>query len=92
MNKISHALNPFLQIGDFGLSRFVTDESMRGTLKDVRSTLTHCAPEVWKGRHWTPASDMYSVAIVMWEMGTRVLTVSSGCISCAMAEFSFFFV
>ena len=54
---------------DFGLS---TLKSQAKETRDV-GTLLWNAPEVLQGKAATPASDMYSFAIIAWEMTTRRL-------------------
>jgi hypothetical protein len=63
-----------LKLCDFGLSRSTSIGQMEGTLSKVRGTYTHCAPEVFKGASWSTMSDMYSVAMVLWEMVNRCVT------------------
>jgi len=74
-----------LKLCDFGLTRATSMNQMEGTLSKVRGTYTHCAPEVFKGGSWSEMSDMYSVAVVMWEMCYRCVT---GTHQVPYAEFS----
>ena len=58
------------KVGDFGLSRFLADESHIETF--TCGTITHMPPELLKGGVLTPAADVYSFAILMWELLTGV--------------------
>jgi len=66
-----------VKVADFGLSRSMsmTNKSSLGVLK---GTIAYCAPElsnlIHKGMLFTPKSDAYSMAIVMWEIITRCVT------------------
>jgi len=62
-----------IKVADFGLSRSMsmTNKSSLGVLK---GTLAYCAPEIHNGHLFTPKSDAYSMAIVMWELVTRCMT------------------
>ncbi|CAJ0574116.1 unnamed protein product, partial [Mesorhabditis spiculigera] len=49
-----------------------------GTVISIRKTMTNCvgssaymAPEVFKGRKYGPPCDVYSMAIIMWQMVAR---------------------
>ncbi|CAJ0943969.1 unnamed protein product, partial [Mesorhabditis belari] len=49
-----------------------------GTVIDIRRTMTNCvgsaaymAPEVFQGRSYGPACDVYSMAIILWQMIAR---------------------
>jgi len=60
-------------LADFGLSRFET-ESNAATLNKTCGTVTHCAPEILSGVcKYTAQCDMYSVAMILWELTLRVL-------------------
>ena len=59
----------FAKLCDFGLS---TLKSQAKETRDV-GTLLWNAPEVLQGKAATPASDVYSLAIIFWEMVTRRL-------------------
>ena len=59
------------KVGDFGLSRFLAEDTHIETF--TCGTITHMPPEVLKGGVLTPAADVYSFAILLWELltGTR---------------------
>lgn len=59
------------KVGDFGLSRFLAEDTHIETF--TCGTITHMPPELLKGGVLTPAADVYSFAILMWELlaGTR---------------------
>jgi len=59
------------KVCDFGLSRFATDVE---TLLKCRGTLAYIASEVYHQKGFFPASDIYSIAIMMWEVVNRAIT------------------
>jgi len=61
-----------IKIADFGLSRFTTgDEQNLTTLGKLRGTYTYTAPEVYLGVPFSTKSDIYSLGIILWEIGYR---------------------
>ncbi|GAM29061.1 hypothetical protein SAMD00019534_122370 [Acytostelium subglobosum LB1] len=56
-----------IKVADFGLSRFNTKSNII-TLNKTRGTSAYCAPEVFQGREYKDKSDIYSLAIVFWEL------------------------
>lgn len=58
------------KVGDFGLSRFLAEDTHIETF--TCGTITHMPPELLKGGVLTPAADVYSFAILMWELITGV--------------------
>jgi serine/threonine protein kinase len=58
------------KLTDFGLSKLdATDSTM--TTK-IGGTVTHMAPELFSGmRQFTAKADIYSYAIILWELATR---------------------
>lgn len=58
---------PIIKLTDFGISRAV--ESMEEV--ELEGTPQWMAPEVFNKEKYDGASDVYSFAIVMWEMATR---------------------
>eukprot|EP01107_Rhizomastix_libera_P000920 TRINITY_DN1173_c0_g1_i12.p1 TRINITY_DN1173_c0_g1~~TRINITY_DN1173_c0_g1_i12.p1 ORF type:complete len:1032 (-),score=299.45 TRINITY_DN1173_c0_g1_i12:129-2813(-) len=64
-----------IRISDFGLSRFNT-VSNNTTLGNLVGTMSHCAPEIFLGDKFTDKSDMFSMAMILWEMATKILTGS----------------
>lgn len=61
-----------LKVTDFGLSRLSTADSLR----EARGTPGYWPPEIFQDMPYTPASDVYSLGIVMWE----VLNTLSSCV------------
>jgi len=61
-----------IKVGDFGLSRFNTD-TQKETLAKMRGTFAYCAPEVYFGEKFTTKADVFSIAIVLWELVTRAI-------------------
>jgi serine/threonine protein kinase len=61
-----------VKVGDFGLSRFNTD-TQKETLSKMRGTFAYCAPEVYFGEQFSTKSDVFSIAIVLWELGARCM-------------------
>lgn len=57
---------------DFGLSRFNTGSNV-ATLSKCRGTYAYIAPEVYNCEKFTTKSDIYSVAIILWEMVHRLI-------------------
>ena len=54
------------KVGDFGLSRFLAEDSHIETF--TCGTVTHMPPELLKGGVLTSAADVYSFAILLWEV------------------------
>lgn len=50
---------------DFGLSR-IKNES--GSMTAAMGSLAYMAPEVFRGEHYDQSVDVYSYAIVLWEL------------------------
>lgn len=61
-----------VKVGDFGLARFNTD-SQNKTLVACRGTYSYTAPEVFKGEKFSVRSDIFSIAVILWEMVTRII-------------------
>jgi serine/threonine protein kinase len=57
---------------DFGLSRFNTGSNLQ-TLSKCRGTYAYIAPEVYNCETFTTKSDVYSVAIILWELAYRTI-------------------
>eukprot|EP00210_Caulerpa_lentillifera_P006060 g5791.t1 len=58
------------KVSDFGLSRFLAEDTHIETF--TYGTITHMPPELLKGGILTPAADVYSFAVLMWELLTGV--------------------
>lgn len=56
------------KVGDFGLSRFLAEDTHIETF--TYGTITHMPPELLKGGVLTPAADMYSFGVLLWELLT----------------------
>jgi len=61
-----------VKVGDFGLSRFNTETS-KETLSKMRGTFAYCAPEVYFGEAFSTKSDVFSIAVVLWELVARCI-------------------
>lgn len=57
---------------DFGLSRFNTGSNL-ATLSKCRGTYAYIAPEVYNCETFTTKSDVYSVAMILWELTYRMI-------------------
>jgi hypothetical protein len=61
----------FAKLTDFGIAHLGTGESLTAT-GDVVGTLAYMAPEQAEGRRVTPACDVYSLALTLYEAWTGV--------------------
>ena len=61
----------FAKLTDFGIARLGSGETLTGT-GDVLGTLAYMAPEQAEGRRVTPACDVYSLALTLYEAWTGV--------------------
>jgi len=61
-----------VKVADFGLSRFNTD-THKETLVKMRGTFAYCAPEVYFGEQFSTKADVFSIAIILWEIVTRCI-------------------
>jgi len=62
-----------LKICDMGLARFNTPETL-DSMKKLCGTYSYLAPEVFSGEVFTVKSDVFSMAIVLWEIVVRCVT------------------
>ena len=63
-----------IKVADLGLAR-TQEDTNDATLKSLRGTFHYSPPEVYsKEEAFTDRSDVYSLAVVLWEMATRVIT------------------
>ncbi|KAF2075102.1 hypothetical protein CYY_003579 [Polysphondylium violaceum] len=62
-----------LKITDFGLSRFQIHENMI-SLAEIKGNYIYSPPELLSQGQFTPKSDVYSFAIVLWELFERFST------------------
>eukprot|EP01117_Protostelium_nocturnum_P017741 TRINITY_DN7278_c0_g1_i1.p1 TRINITY_DN7278_c0_g1~~TRINITY_DN7278_c0_g1_i1.p1 ORF type:complete len:416 (+),score=117.70 TRINITY_DN7278_c0_g1_i1:113-1249(+) len=60
-----------VKLTDFGLARFDTSDNLR-TLNNMVGTIGWTAPELLTGSKFTKESDIYSLAIVFWEIFVAV--------------------
>jgi len=60
------------KVADFGLSRFQVPDNTP-TLKRCRGTYAYIAPEVFRNEGYQLSSDVYSYAIIIWEIIARLL-------------------
>jgi len=60
------------KVCDFGLSRFETPSNAETLLK-CRGTIAYIAPEVYNQLGYFKQSDVYSIAIMMWEILNRLV-------------------
>jgi serine/threonine-protein kinase len=66
-------------LGDFGLSKAI--EASGGSLTatgSVLGTVNYISPEIWNGKDATPASDVYALGCVFYEMITGDVLFSAG--------------
>src|ERR1043165_5726322 len=63
-NILKASANNILSIGDLGLCKPIESLSKEN---DIYGVLPFVAPEVLRGKSYTPASDIYSFSIIMWE-------------------------
>jgi serine/threonine protein kinase len=55
-----------LKIGDYGLAKFV-DEATRTLTFKGGGTPRYVAPEVWRNKSATPATDLYAIGVMLFE-------------------------
>src|ERR1051325_10300160 len=58
-------------ISDLGLCKPI-DYFKNKANNDIYGVLPYVAPEVLRGQPYTPASDIYSFAMIMWELTSKV--------------------
>lgn len=61
-----------VKICDFGLARFFSEKDQ--SLTKLRGTYAYAAPETYKGNTFSPAADVFSWSILVWELVTRCIT------------------
>ncbi|GAA4365097.1 serine/threonine-protein kinase [Paeniglutamicibacter cryotolerans] len=67
---------PVPQLSDFGISSLIDDAHMRSTT--VVGTPQYIAPEVAAGHSAVPASDLYALGIVLYELSVGVTPFAGG--------------
>jgi eukaryotic-like serine/threonine-protein kinase len=67
----------FAKLTDFGVAHVVSGDSLTGT-GDVVGTLAYMAPEQADGERVTPACDVYSMALTLYEAWTGTNPVRAG--------------
>mmetsp|Transcript_15621 Transcript_15621/g.44295 ORF Transcript_15621/g.44295 Transcript_15621/m.44295 type:complete len:1063 (+) Transcript_15621:197-3385(+) len=64
-----------VKVCDFGQSRFTEGAAKNAsTLGKLRGTYHYCAPEVYFGKQYTTKADVFSIAVILWEIIYRTLT------------------
>jgi len=61
---------------DFGLARSVQDNPPTGgqsTLSKLRGTFQYTAPEIYNQAGFTPKADIYSTAVILWEIVYKLI-------------------
>jgi len=59
---------PFFKIDDFGLAR--RSEDCSNSNDRIYGVIPYIAPEILKGHPYTPAADIYSFSMLMWEFAS----------------------
>jgi eukaryotic-like serine/threonine-protein kinase len=67
----------FAKLADFGVAHVVSGDPLTRT-GDVVGTLAYMAPEQAEGARTTPASDVYSLALTLYEAWTGSNPVRAG--------------
>jgi len=64
-----------LKVCDFGLARSVQDTPMgnQSTLSKLRGTFQYTAPEIYNQAGFTPKADIYSTAVILWELVYKLI-------------------
>lgn len=60
-------------LADFGLARVQTNENVE-TMSKVRGTYLYTAPELFSSQAYNDKCDVFSLAVVLWEIATRLVT------------------
>ena len=55
-------------ISDLGLSKPIDYFQNKADNESIYGVIPYMAPEVLRGKPYTPASDIYSFAMIMWEL------------------------
>jgi len=61
-----------IKVADFGLARFNNDGNME-TLNKMRGTMAYCPPEAYFAQAFNYKSDVYSLAVILWELVNRCI-------------------
>ena len=61
-----------VKVADFGLARFNNEGNLE-TLNKMRGTMAYCPPEAYFAQAFDYKSDVYSLAIIIWELVNRCL-------------------
>jgi len=62
-----------LKVSDFGLAR-LNNSKNQNTLTKICGTYAYLSPEVCSGERFTEKSDIFSMAVIFWEIFTRIIT------------------
>uniref|UniRef100_A0A383WP55 Protein kinase domain-containing protein n=1 Tax=Tetradesmus obliquus TaxID=3088 RepID=A0A383WP55_TETOB len=69
LQNVHGSFDQVAKISDFGLAAVLLDGATHRSTASM-GTITHMAPEVLRSGHISPAADVYSFAIMMWEVFT----------------------
>merc|ERR1719197_448570 len=61
-----------VKVADFGLARFNNEGNLE-TLNKMRGTMAYCPPEAYFAQAFDYKSDVYSLAVIVWELVNRCL-------------------
>ncbi|KAF6251427.1 kinase-like domain-containing protein [Scenedesmus sp. NREL 46B-D3] len=67
LHNVHGTFDQVAKISDFGLAAVLLDGATHRSTASM-GTITHMAPEVLRSGHLSPAADVYSFAIMMWEV------------------------
>lgn len=57
------------KVGDFGLARFLPAGYLTGSSNAAAGTFAYCAPEVLLGQRSSAKADVYSLGVLLCELG-----------------------
>eukprot|EP01114_Cavostelium_apophysatum_P024228 TRINITY_DN9423_c0_g1_i11.p1 TRINITY_DN9423_c0_g1~~TRINITY_DN9423_c0_g1_i11.p1 ORF type:complete len:805 (-),score=252.92 TRINITY_DN9423_c0_g1_i11:26-2440(-) len=61
-----------LKLSDFGTARFMAPE-YENTMSKLCGTYSYASPELFFGKKYTEKCDIFSIAIILWELVVRVI-------------------
>ena len=68
----------FAKIGDFGIARRMRPGQIRVPMDVMNGTVSHMAPELLQDKHISRATDVYSFAVLLWEIAAQGESPFSG--------------
>lgn len=68
----------FAKIGDFGIARRMRPGQIRVPMDVMNGTVSHMAPELLQDKHMSKATDVYSFAVLLWEIAAQGESPFSG--------------